>query len=204
MMEIKGIDYNTQRERLVMPEYGREIQLMVEHACSLPSKEERLRCARSIVRLMAARNPQARVNNGDEQAYWDHLYLVSGKKLDIDWPYDVSMAEKFLAKPEHVGYNKGQFKMRHYGRLLDETFERLKSMPPGAERDELARQTANQMKRDLVNWGHGSSEDAKVADDLARLTDGVIQLDLHKFRFERIAPDAVPVTTKRNKGKGRK
>ena len=80
-MDIKGIDYNTQREKLVMPEYGREIQLMVQHACSLPSKEERLRCAKSIVRLMESRNPQARVNNSDAQAYWDHLYLISDKKL---------------------------------------------------------------------------------------------------------------------------
>ncbi len=203
-MEIKGIDYNTQREKLIMPEYGREVQRMVEHACSLPTKEERLRCAKSIVRLMAARNPQARVNGNDEHAYWDHLYLVSEKKLDIDWPYDVSMAEKFLAKPARVDYNKGQFKMRHYGRLLDETFARLKSMPPGEERDELARQTANQMKRDLVNWGHSSTEDAKVADDLARLTDGVIQLNLNTFRFERVTADPAPVPVKRNKGKGRK
>ncbi len=203
-MDIKGIDYNTQREKLVMPEYGREIQLMVQHACSLPSKEERLRCAKSIVRLMESRNPQARVNNSDAQAYWDHLYLISDKKLDIDWPYDVSLAEKFLAKPAPISYNKSRFKMRHYGRLLDESFERLKSMPPGEERDELARLTANQMKRDLANWGHGSTDDEKVADDIARLTDGVIQLDLNEFKFEKIIPGTDPFPMKRNKGKGRR
>ena len=74
--------------------------------------------------------------------------------------------------------------MRHYGRLIEELFEKLKSMPEGEERDELVRLTANQMKRDLASWGHGSMDDEKVADDLARFTDGKIQLDLSSFRFE--------------------
>ena len=74
--------------------------------------------------------------------------------------------------------------LRHYGRLITELFEKLKTMPEGAERDELARQTANQMKRDLMTWGHGSIEDEKVADDLARYTDGKIQLDLSSFHFD--------------------
>ena len=77
-------------------------------------------------------------------------------------------------------------------------------MPPGEERDELARLTANQMKRDLANWGHGSTDDEKVADDIARLTDGVIQLDHNEFKFEKIIPGTDPIPMKRNKGKGRR
>ena len=120
---------------------------------------------------------------------WDHLYLMSHKQLDIDWPYDVNEAEKILAKPQPLQHpaQDEQAHMRHYGRLLSKVFEKLKTMPEGPERDELVRQTANQMKRDLMAWGHGSIEDEKVADDLARFTDGKIQLDLQSFRFNTVS-----------------
>ena len=99
-MDIKGLDYNTQREHLAMPEYGREIQKMVDWAVGLPTKEERTVCAQTIVRLMETKMPQLRGNADYEQTLWDHLYLMSDKQLDIDWPFDVSEAEKIHTKPE--------------------------------------------------------------------------------------------------------
>lgn len=185
-MDIKGLDYNTQREKLLMPEYGREIQKMVDYAVSLPSKEERLKCACSIVKMMLTKVPQIRENADYQQTLWDHLYLMSDKRLDIDWPFDVSEAEKIHAKPAPIPLPQNRIRLRHYGRLVEELLEKLKVMPEGAERDVLVCQTANQMKRDLLTWGHGSADDEKVADDLAALTDGVIQLDLGSFKFERV------------------
>ena len=202
-MDIKGLDYNTARERLVMTEYGREIQRMIDVAIALPTKEERMRCAQTIIHQMEMKNPQVREGEDYQQTLWDHLYLMSRKRLDIDWPYDMSEAENILTKPapmKHPSLN-GQSRMRHYGQLLMEVFERLKTMPEGAERDELVRLTANQMKRDLATWGHGSMDDEKVADDLARFTDGKIQLDLSTFRFDRIttAPTNEPKRNKKRK-----
>lgn len=185
-MDIKGLDYNTQREHLVMPEYGREIQKMVDLAVGLPTKEERTTCAQTIIRLMETKMPQLRGNADYEQTLWDHLFLMSGKQLDIDWPFDVSEAEKIHAKPEPLPLPQNRIRQRHYGKLIEELFEQLKQMPEGPERDELARLTANQMKRDLATWGHGSMDDEKVADDLARFTDGIIQLDLNNFTFEKV------------------
>ena len=200
-MEIKGLDYNTQREKLVMSEYGREIQKMVDVAVALPTKSERTRCARTIIRQMENKNPMLRTTPNYEQTLWDHLYLMSHKQLDIDWPYDVGEAEKILTKPQPMklpGDNKSY--SRHYGRLLSNIFERLKTMPAGAARDELVRYTANQMKRDLAAWGHGTLDDEKVADDLAYYTDGAIQIDLSTFRFDRKQP-AGGNDNKRNKRK---
>ena len=185
-MEIQGLDYNTQREKLLMPEYGREIQKMVDYAVSLPSREERLKCAKSIVRMMLTKVPQIRENVNYEQTLWDHLYLMSDKQLDIDWPFDVSGAEKIHSKPQPIPLPQNRIKLRHYGRLVEELLGKIKEMPAGEERDELVRQTANQMKRDLLTWGHGSADDEKVADDLARLTDGAIQLDLGQFKFDKV------------------
>ena len=190
-MNIQGLDYNTQREKLLMSEYGREIQKMVDHAVGLPSKEERLKCAKTIIKMMLTKVPQIRSNAGYEQTLWDHLYLMSSGQLDIDWPYDVSSAEKIHSKPAPIPLPQNRIRLRHYGKLVEELLEKLKTMPEGSERDELARQTANQMKRDLLQWGHGSADDEKVADDIARLTDSVIQIDLGTFRFENVT--ALPV-----------
>ena len=202
-MNIEGLDDNTQREKLLMPEYGREIQKMVDHAVSLPDKEERLKCAKSIIRLMESKNPQLHDSENYEQALWDHLYLMSHRQLDIDWPYDVSEAEKILSKPEPMAHPSEGTHMRHYGRLMEELFEKLKTMPEGEERDELVRLTANQMKRNLATWGHGSMDDEKVADDLARFTDGKIQIDLNNFRFDHIVAASNNENGKRN-GKRKK
>ena len=201
-MNIQGLDYNTQRKTLLMPEYGREIQKMVDHAVSLPDRDERLRCAKTIVKMMETRVPQIRENVGYQQTLWDHLYLMSGKQLDIDWPYDVSDAERILSKPEPMPRPATSIGLRHYGRLVEELWEQLKQMPEGPERDELTRQTANQMKRDLVLWGHGRIDDEKVADDLARYTDGKVQLDLAHFTFERFVPaDEMPAKRQGKKKK---
>lgn len=202
-MNIQGLDYNTGREQLLLPEYGREIQKMVDHAVSLPTREERLCCAKTIVKLMATKVPQIRENADYEQTLWDHLYLMSHKQLDIDWPFDVSGAEKIMSKPQPLKLPQGDIRLRHYGRMVKELWDKLKAMPEGPERDELVRLTANQMKRDLMQWGHGTIDDEKVADDLARYTDGVIQLDLGTFTFERYVPGSMEPSAKRN-GKRKK
>jgi hypothetical protein len=197
-MDIKGLDYNTKREKLMMPEYGREIQKMVDLAVSLPTKEERQKCANTIIQLMETKVPQLTDSSNYEQTLWDHLYLMSHKQLDIDWPFDVSEAEKILSKPQPMKLPKDELRLRHYGKLVSEIFEKLKSMPDGEERDALIFYTANQMKRDLATWGHGSIEDERVANDLARFTDGAVQLDLNTFKFEKVA---VSEEAKKNKKK---
>ena len=198
-----GLDYNTQRERLLLPEYGREIQKMVEHAVSLPLREDRLRCAKTIVKMMAKKMTQTRDSADQQQALWDHLYIMSHKQLDIDWPYDVSDAEKILAKPEPLKLPQQDIRLRHYGRLVEEMCEKLKTMPDGEERDVLARHTANQMKRDLVLWGHGNSDDEKVVADLADFTDGIIQIDLDNFTFDPVRiTELASASGKKKKKKG--
>ena len=94
---------------------------------------------------------------------------------------------------------KDELRLRHYGKLVSELFEKLKSMPDGEERDALIFYTANQMKRDLATWGHGSIEDERVANDLARYTDGVIQLDLNTFKFEKVSVAEETKKTKKKK-----
>ena len=198
-MNIKGLDYNTHREQLLMPEYGREIQKMVDYAVSLTDKSERQNCAQEIVRMMETKVPELHDNADFEQTLWDHLYLMSHKQLDIDWPFDVTAAEKLQEKPKAIPLPQEGMRLRHYGKLLEQLFEKLKTMPEGEERDALVFYTANQMKRNLMTWGHGSMSDEKVADDLARFTDGVIQLDLSTIKLDKATAVEEPKAKKKKK-----
>ncbi|MBR3110088.1 MAG: DUF4290 domain-containing protein [Prevotella sp.] len=198
-MNIKGLDYNTYRDKLLMPEYGREIQKMVDYAVSLTDKSERQNCAQEIVRMMETKVPELHDNADFEQTLWDHLYLMSHKQLDIDWPFDVTAAEKLQEKPKAIPLPQEGMRLRHYGKLLEQLFEKLKTMPEGEERDALAFYTANQMKRDLMTWGHGSMSDEKVVDDLARFTDGIIQLDLSTTKLDKVTAIEEPKAKKKKK-----
>lgn len=182
-MNIKGLDYNTQRDRLVLPEYGREIQQMVEYAVKIKDKAQRQRCAETIVVIMDRMFPENRGIVGYKQKLWDQLAIMSNFQLDIDYPYSVPEPAQVAQRPKSMDYPMQTIKVRHYGLMLCELFEKLKTMKPGPERDRLVVLTANQMHRDLMQWSHGSCDVEKVASDLARYTDGNIQIDPKTFVF---------------------
>ena len=200
-MNIEGLDYNTQRERIKLNEYGREIQQMVDYCVTIPDREERQVCAEAIIDTMRKMNPSEQNINDRMQTLWDHLALMSDYKLDIDYPVEITTAEQMASKPEPVAYPNTRIPVRHYGRALFELFDTLKTMEPGEERDTLVRMTANQMKRCLLLWGHGNGDDEKVADDRASFTDGVIQLDLDSFRFDKIDVLSIAQQAKQKKQK---
>lgn len=198
-MKIEGLDYNTQRENLILPEYGREVQKMVDYAVSLEDRDERQRCAEAIVSIMDRMFPENKNVEDHERKLWDHLAIMSGFKLDIDYPFDVSQAAQIAKKPEPMEYPMKKIPVRHYGSMVFELFDKLKTMEPGPERDELVKLTANQMRRNLVQWSHGSSDDEKVASDLAHFTDGKIQLDLENFTFDRTIDGELVKNNKKRK-----
>ncbi len=198
-MNIEGLDYNTQREKLVLPEYGREIQKMVNHALTIEDRNERQHCAETIIAIMRRMFPETGNTEEQERKLWDHLAIMSNFQLDIDYPFDVSQAVQMAKKPEPLEYPMKKIPVRHYGSMIFELFERLKTMEAGKERDELVKLTANQMRRSLLQWSHGSSDEEKVASDLARFTDGKIQLDLDTFKFDRTIGHEQPVKNNKKK-----
>lgn len=185
-MNIDGLDYNTQREQLILPEYGREIQKMVDYCVTLPTKQERQLCAKTIVSIMRQMTSANQNAEDFNQKLWDHLAIMSRFQLDIDYPYDISQAEHISSRPDPVPYPNKDIPVRHYGNMMFEIFEALKTMPEGPVRTQLIQFTANQMKRNLNQWGHGSADDEKVVSDLAKYTDGVVQVDLGKIKFEKM------------------
>ena len=147
--------------------------------------QHRRRCANTIIAVMERMMPRTGDAESFRRKLWDHLALMSQFKLDIDYPFDINEARSMLEKPKPIPYPMRRIPVRHYGGLMFEVFDMLKTMPEGKERTELIRLAANQMKRDLVQWGHGSSDNEKVASDLAGYTAGKVQLDLDNFKFDR-------------------
>ena len=111
-MKIEGLDYNTQREKLVMPEYGREVQDMVNLCVTLKTKDERQACAETIVAIMERMFPQSKEGNDYQQKLWDHLAIMSDFKLDIDWPYDISGYRYAITDMSFLKFSNGSKRCR--------------------------------------------------------------------------------------------
>lgn len=177
------MQYNTQRPTLIMPEYGRGIQDMVEMAIGLPTKIERERCARAIVSIMARIQPQQSGQADYEQKLWNHLARISRYQLDIDYPVEIVSEEEVYAHPEPLPYPMKKIRSRHYGHLIESSLEYARTLPDGEEKDTLVAMVANQMKQNLFIWNRDSMDDSLVASDIARFTHGEINLDLKQHRF---------------------
>ena len=175
------MDYNTTREKLIMPEYGRGIQQMVEHCKTIADKDERMRCARTIVSTMATMAEQTASREDFQKKLWNHLAAIAQYELDIDYPVDIERMDDLSARPNRLPYPQHRIKKRNYGVIVEQFTDHLTTMEDGRQRDDLARMVANHMKRDLSNWSTDSMSDEKVADDMAEYTDGKIQLDIDRF-----------------------
>lgn len=187
------MEYNTQKPLLVMPEYGRGIQEMVELAVGLPTKAERQRCAHAIVNIMARIQPQQSGQADYEQKLWNHLARISRYQLDIDYPVEIVSEEEAYAHPKPLPYPMKNIRSRHYGYLVESSLQYAKTLPDGPEKDTLVAMVANQMKQDLFVWNRDSMDDRLVAADISRLTQGEVRLDLNQHRFSPVgAPEQQP------------
>ncbi len=156
------MEYNTQLPRMIIPEYGRNIQNMINHCIKIEDKEERNRCAKAIIQVMGQLNPHLRDVADFTHKLWDHLFIISDFKLDVDSPYPVPSAEKLDTKPELVTYPHGKIKYKHYGKIIEDIIVKAKAYEEGPEKEELKRTIANNMKKSYLTW---NSKDL-LGDDL--------------------------------------
>ena len=170
------MQYNTQREQLVMPEYGRGIQYMVDLAVSLPSKVERQRCANTIVAIMSRIQPENNGSADSEVRLWNHLAKISRYKLDIDYPVEIVPEQEAQEHPKPLHYPMQRIRRRHYGHLVESALKYAQTLPDGDERTALVGMVANQMKQNLFVWNRDSMDENLVMQDIKRYTDGQLQL----------------------------
>lgn len=178
------MQYNTQRDKLVMPEYGRAVQEMVMHAVSLPQKAERQRCANTIVDIMLNMQPSLRELPNYREHLWNHVAYISGYQLDVDYPYPLTRLDAESTRPEPMHYPMKAIRNRYYGHLVEQQLQYLAELPEGEERDVFLALVANQMKQTLYDWNRDAMDDEKIAQDIARYTKGKVKLDLSTFRFD--------------------
>ena len=171
-----AFDYNTQRNHLIIPEYGRLVQRMVEQCLEEEDREKRTRMARAIVQAIGKLNPQLRTNENSDRTFWDHLHIMAGLKLEVDSPYPVPTAEGLRTKPRPVAYPKTTIRFGHYGKLVERMIEQCSAMEDGAEKAAFTLMIANQMKKQFLTWNRDSVGDGAILKDLAELGKGKLQL----------------------------
>ena len=195
------LPYNTDMEPVLLPEFGRNIQRLVDYCVTIPDREERTACAYAIADTMAGLFPDLVGVNNDYSKIWDQINIMSRFELDIDFPCEVITAEKMNPSPQPLPYGSSSIRFRHYGKNIEKMITVVADLDDGEEKDLLISMIAHHMKKLMLTHNKEGVSDAKVLRDLALYSEGRIDLDpetylLHEFR------EAAPI--KQQNGKKRK
>ena len=174
--ENPGLDYKTPRERLSMPEYGRNVLKLVEQMKEIPDKAARTEQARAIVKVMELLNPQVRQLDNYSHKLWDHLYMIAGFDLDIDSPWPCPVQEEFLTRPVPLPMKGEKIKASHYCRNIEKIIDLLAEEPDGEVKTEMIRSLAIYMRQQYLIWNKDSVADETIFKDLERLSEGRVKV----------------------------
>jgi hypothetical protein len=181
-------DYNTQRKKMALPEYGRNVQKMVDHIKTIEDRDERNRAAKTIISIMGNLNPHLRDVGDFKHKLWDHLSLIANFELDIDSPYPVPEPSKFVEKPQQVPYRQGEIKYLHYGRIIELMIDAASEMEDGDEKEYFTTLIVNQMKKSYITWNRAQVADEVIIGNMKllsrgrlKMTDGVKILEVREL-----------------------
>lgn len=178
------MEYNTNQKSLPLPEYGRSVQKMVDHALTIEDRSERQRCAQTIVKIMESMFPNLRNELPDyKRKLWDHLAIMSNFMLDIDYPYEVIKKEAFTEPPTKISYKKSEIKNKHYGRIVENMIAHACTMQEGEERDYFVNLILVQMKKNYTAWNKDGVEDKRIIEDLKLISGGKIDSPVSEIRI---------------------
>ena len=179
------LEYNSSRNKLVISEYGRHIQKLVEHAMTLKDKKERQKMANGIIDIMGELNPQLRDVADFKHKLWDHLFVISNFELDVDSPYEKPIIEKLFEKPEPLAYPNSKIKYNHYGKVIEIMIDEAVKMEDQELKSKLVIAIANQMKKSYVNWNLDTVEDEVILNQLTKISKSKLSVpegtELSKF-----------------------
>ncbi|MFT4806629.1 MAG: hypothetical protein ACJAZK_002336 [Psychroserpens sp.] len=173
---IDDIEYNTEREQLIIPEYGRHLQKMVNYAKELPTKEERNKVAKSIINVMGNMQPHLRDVPDFQHKLWDQLFIIADFELDADSPYPTTTKEELNERPEPLKYPQNFPKYRFYGNNIKTMIDVANTWEDGELKEALTYTIANHMKKCFLNWNKDTVEDYVIFNHLFELSDGKIDL----------------------------
>ncbi|MDR2472453.1 MAG: DUF4290 domain-containing protein [Tannerella sp.] len=180
---MNKIIYNTKQKRLALPEYGRNIQNMVDFCLTIPDREARTVCAYSIVDTMGAMLPELTEVNDYHRLLWDHLAIMADFKLDVDFPFEVVGREQLHRRPPVVRIPKARMRYRHYGQILEGLIKKASVMEEGEEKEVLVRMIATQMKKSYLTWNKDSVDNYKILKDLYDMSEGTVIRHPEQFKI---------------------
>jgi len=170
-------DYNSTRNKLILSEYGRNVQNMVKYIVALPTKEERNRYAQVVIDLMGFLNPHLRDVADFKHKLWDHLHIISDFQIDVDSPYPKPSMEAIHMKPEPLKYPHQRIRYKHYGKTIELMIEKAKSIDDPDRKRHMVQAVANFMKMAYVQWNKDSVTDESILNDLYMLSGGTLKLE---------------------------
>lgn len=181
--------YNTQRNSLKLPEYGRNVQKMVDYLRTIPDREKRNEQARAVVKVMEIVNPQVHLQENYEQKLWDHLFIIADFNLDVDSPYPKPSPAKFDVPPMKLPMKRKPIRALHYGRNIESIIDLVAGMEDGDARNSMIRSLAQYMRQQYLIWNKDTVADGTIFHDIEMLSDGRIRVpeDMH---LSRISSDA--------------
>jgi hypothetical protein len=180
-----SFDYNTSRKRMVLPEYGRNIQKMVDYIKNIEDRAERNRLAHAIIAIMGNLNPHLRDISDFKHKLWDHLAIIADFELDIDFPYEVPKPETFQQKPRIIEYGIHKIFFKHYGKSIEMMVDAACELPDSLEKERLVNAIANHMKKSYLTWNRDVVSDELILNDLRTLSQGRINTDNIKLNETR-------------------
>lgn len=183
------LDYNTEREKLAMPEYGRNVLKMVEDVKRIEDRTKRSEQARAVVRVMEILNPQVHSADNWEQKLWDHLYIMAGYDLDVDSPYPMPSPAQRKSRPEIIPLKKKPIKATHYGRNIESIIDLIASEPEGEMKTAMIRSLAMYMRQQYLIWNKDSVADTTIFSDIEKLSDYRIKVP-EGLTLSRISSDS--------------
>ncbi len=170
------LEYNSEREKLIIPEYGRHIQKLVNHCIALEDREERNKMAKAIVHVMGNMQPHLRDVPDFQHKLWDQIFIMSDYRLDVDTPYPKPEREVLQAKPEPLSYPRSASKYRFYGNNIQIMIDTALTWEDGEMKDALVYAIANHMKKCYLNWNKDTVEDDVIVSHLEELSGGKLTL----------------------------
>lgn len=171
------MEYNSQRPDLIIPEYGRNIQNMVDHIKTIEDREERNKAALAIIKVMGQLFPYLRDMEDFRHKLWDHLYIMSNFELDVDSPYPVPSKESLSTKPNHMDYPQGDIRYGHYGKTVERIIESVANEKDDEKRENQVLGLANLMKRTYLAWNRDTVRDEVIAKQLHEMSGGKLKLE---------------------------
>jgi len=196
---IDTLEYNTEREHLIIPEYGRHIQKMIKHAKTRETKEERNKLAKAIIAVMGNMQPHLRDVPDFQHKLWDQLFIMSNFELDADSPFDKPSKEILAERPQPLGYPQNHPKYRFYGNNIKTMIDVASTWEDGELKEALIYTIANHMKKCFLNWNKDTVEDDVIFDHLFELSNGKINL---KNTDEDLSDSSSLMRTKKKYGSG--